>query len=176
MEISVWQLFVQAAEFLSSLFARSSGTPGPENGGASRSAHANDANLTSTSTNATVLGVTRDPSLQTTDAMFGRMTIDGGFVCFTMERTAVSIPEGSYRGYKRDSSHFGRRVVGIDVPSRTDIECHVANYPSELEGCIAVGEKVGNDCLDSSESAFERMMRGLPETFTVVVSHGVAQD
>ena len=170
MEGNVWQLFAQAVSWLSSHYAPSNGTLTQRSGGASPSAPGSGAASTSTSTSATTLAVTRDPALATSDALFGRMYVDGKYVCFTMERTAVSIPAGSYRGYKRDSAHFGRRVVGIAVPNRTDIESHPANWPCQLDGCIAVGEKVDNDALDSSEEAFEEMMNDLPETFTVVVS------
>lgn len=167
---SVCQLIAQAAEFLSSLFASSSVTPKPVSGGALPSAPVKDAPVISTSTNAIILAVTRDPALTTSDALFGRMAIDGKFVCFTMERTAVSIPAGMYRGYKRESAHFGMTVVGIVVPNRTDIECHPANEPCQLKGCIAVGESIDGDALDSSKAAFDLMMADLPDEFTVEVT------
>jgi len=82
----------------------------------------------------------------------------------------VCIPEGTYRGYKRDSTHFGMRVVGIDVPNHTDIESHPANFPLQLNGCVAVGDKQDGDALDSTRDAFDRMMAAVPEEFTVVVT------
>jgi hypothetical protein len=97
------------------------------------------------------------------------MSYNGEFIGFTMERTAVAIPEGTYRGYKRDSAHFGMRVVGIDVPSRTNIECHPANTPSQLLGCIAVGSSIDSDALDNSRAAFDKMMSIVPENFSVTV-------
>ena len=106
----------------------------------------------------------------TTDALFGDMVYNAEWICFTMERTAVAIPVGVYRGYKRDSAHFGMRVVGIDVPNRTDIEIHPANWPHQLDGCIAVGESIGNDALDNSRSAFQKMMLAVPEEFTVEIA------
>ena len=87
-----------------------------------------------------------------------------------MERTAVAIPEGVYCGYKRDSAHFDMRVVGIEVPNRANIECHPANTPSQLLGCIAVGSRIDNDALDNSRSAFDKMMLAVPEKFTVRIS------
>ena len=117
-----------------------------------------------------LLQIKRNQSRETTDALFGDMAYDGRRLCFTMERKAVAIPEGIYRGRKRDSPRFGMRVLGIEVPSRTDIEVHPANYPRQLGGCIAVGESIGNDALDSSRAAFGAMMSSLPEEFTVVIA------
>ena len=98
------------------------------------------------------------------------MSYQNNWIGVTMERTAVAIPEGTYRGCKRDSAHFGMRVVGIDVPNRTNIECHPANLPSQLEGCVAVGSSIDNDAIDSSIAAFDRMMAAVPEEFLVKVT------
>ena len=106
----------------------------------------------------------------TKDALFGEMRYNDEFIGVTMERTAVCIPEGTYRGYKRDSAHFSMRVVGIDVPNRTDIECHPANTPNQLLGCIAVGTTIDGDALDDSKAAFDKMMLAVPEEFSVIVS------
>jgi Family of unknown function (DUF5675) len=173
MEINVWmQLFAQVATFVSNLFASSNNQKNQSNGGASPNAPANDAASTSTSMNATslVLMIQRNPKMATMDALFGTMDYEGQRIGYTMERTAVAIPEGTYQGYKRDSAHFGMRVVGIDVPNRTNIECHPANQPSQLLGCVAVGEMIDNDALDNSRSAFDRMMSIVPDSFTVEIS------
>jgi len=170
MEINVWtQLFAQVANSLSSLFASLKNQSAASSGGASPVVPASAAASTSTSSDTSGLVVTRNPSRETTDAHFGEMKYDGEFIGYTMERTAVCIPVGTYRGYKRDSAHFGMRVVGIDVPGRTNIECHPANTPSQLMGCIAVGSTIDNDALDNSIAAFDRMMAVVPESFTVTV-------
>jgi hypothetical protein len=87
-----------------------------------------------------------------------------------MERTAVCIPEGTYSAYKRYSPHLSRTVIGIDVPSRTDIEIHNANFPSQLQGCIAVGLSVDGDALDNSVKALEMLLNLLPQSFTVLIT------
>lgn len=101
------------------------------------------------------------------------MTWEGKWLAFTMERTAVCIPVGTYRAYKRDSAHLGMRVVGIDVPSRSDIEIHPANFARQLLGCIAVGTTIDNGALDNSRQAFDKMMLAVPEEFSVEVSIGI---
>ncbi len=117
------------------------------------------------------LRIKRNPARATVDGLFGDMDYDGKRICFTMERTAVAIPEGIYSGCKRDSQHLPRKVVGISVPNRTDIECHPANHPCQLEGCIAVGESIDNDALDNSTKEFDVMMAVLPDSFMVEVCH-----
>ncbi len=167
----VWmQWFVQAVGFVSNLFVSSKNLSAASNGGALPNAQEKDAASISTSTNVTTLAVIRDQALATVDAHFGRMHYSGVFLGYSMERKAVAIPEGTYRGYKRDSAHFGMRVVGIDVPNRTDIECHPANTPNQVKGCIAVGSSIDNDALDNSKVAFDKMMLAVPQEFTVTVS------
>jgi len=164
------QWFVQAVTYVSRLFVSLNGQSTLPSGGASPNAPANDADLTSTLKSATILAIVRNPKLETTDALFGTMNYNGEFIGCTMERTAVAIPEGTFRGYKRDSAHFDMRVVGIDVPNRSNIECHPANQPSQLLGCVAVGESKDGDALDNSRSTFDRMMLAVPEEFTVEIS------
>lgn len=171
MESNVWtQWFVQVVNLVSRLFVPSSNPKSQNSGGSSPNVPANVAVSTLTSSHATILAITRDPKKTTKDALFGVMTFQNEFIGYTMERTAVAVPEGTYRGSKRDSAHFGMRVVGIDVPGRTNIESHPANLPSQLEGCVAVGSSIDNDALDNSIAAFDKMMLVLPQEFTVVVS------
>lgn len=173
MEGSVWQLFVQAATFLSSLLKSLTEVLRPASPISLQNAPENVAGflLTSkiTQESQCLLRIRRNPERATIDALFGDMAYNDKRIGFTMERTVVAIPEGTYRGYKRDSAHFGMRVVGIDVPNRKDIECHPANLPSQLLGCIAVGESIDGDALGSSKVAFRRMMDAVPEEFTVCV-------
>lgn len=102
--------------------------------------------------------------------MFGEIYWDDRLVCVSMERTAVAIPVGMFPGCKRYSPHFAMTVIGIDVPNRTDIECHPANLPSQLLGCIAAGSTVDNDDLDNSRAAFDRLVALVAQTFVVIVS------
>lgn len=182
MEINVWiQLFVRAVTSALNQFVPLNSQKNQSNGGALPNVPANAVDLTSTSKSAInpaqvpekqpsiPLQIKRNPKMTTATALFGTMVYNGTIIGVTMERTAVAIPEGVYRGCKRDSAHFDMRVVGIDVPNRTNIECHPANYPSQLLGCIAIGDKQDGDALDNSRDAFDRMMLALPESFSVEI-------
>ena len=57
----------------------------------------------------------------------------------------------------------------VDVPNRTDIEIHAANLPTQLLGCIALGESRGQvngaDAVMASQNAVDTFMaaRGCAE-------------
>lgn len=68
------------------------------------------------------------------------------FTCSTLElawndnkKGASCIPSGTYRAVKRNSPKYGDHFHILDVPDRSYILIHPANYHTQLEGCIAVG-------------------------------------
>ena|ERR1700719_3647161 len=95
---------------------------------------------------------------KTDDATFGTLQIENVFECYTMERNTVIIPEGIYSIEFTFSPHFHRLMPLLDgVPERSDIRIHPANWPTQLEGCIAVGTAEEPDALDYSDKAFEAL-------------------
>lgn len=167
MEPNVWtELFASVADIALNLFASSNNAPKQENPGSLPVAAGNAADLTSTSSH--TLRIIR--KTESTDAMFGEIYWDNVLVCVSMERTAVAIPVGTFPGCKRYSPHFARIVIGIDVPNRADIECHPANFPLQVRGCVAAGSVRDGDALDNSTAAFEKLMAIATQTFSVVVT------
>lgn len=118
----------------------------------------------------TVLLITRFKS--SSDAYFSRIALNGEFVGYGMERIAVAILEGRYVASLELSPHFGFLTPHLNVAGRTYIEVHPANYPSQLEGCIAVGQSIDGDALDNSKAAFDLLMSKLPQYLTVEVCTG----
>lgn len=55
------------------------------------------------------------------------------------EKQVSCIPVGIYPVVKHVSPKFGKCFWLQDVPNRSEILIHPANYTSELKGCIAVG-------------------------------------
>src|SRR6476660_4878109 len=100
-----------------------------------------------------VMRLIREPSGP--NCTFGVLFTNGYYECFTLENTHKIIPAGTYGITLYDSPH-NKRVVPLllDVPGRSEIEIHIANYPHELEGCIAVGQSFGLDVLHQSRLAF----------------------
>lgn len=82
---------------------------------------------------------------------------DGTHLCYTLEKPWVDvdgdgigdrgkscIPAGIFVLRRRWSPKHNAELFGIEqVPGRSDIEVHSANLPSQLEGCVAVGDAYG---------------------------------
>ena len=78
------------------------------------------------------------------------------------------IPPGVYDWVKWESPTKGDVIKVIEVPKRTSILIHVANYVRELRGCIAPGMQVKDIDADgkldvvSSRVALSRIWNHLP--------------
>lgn len=87
--------------------------------------------------------------------VFGKLLVDD-WHCYTIERpwkqnqeSESCIPEGIYRMGRRESNVVKRTTNSEflwgweiqDVPDRTYIMLHPANWPDDLEGCIGVGDR-----------------------------------
>lgn len=75
------------------------------------------------------------------------------------------IPAGTYVCQRRWSERHQSEVFGLlNVPERSDIELHVANFARQLLGCIALGTQVldidgdGEDDVQHSRQAFDEFM------------------
>lgn len=99
--------------------------------------------------------------------VFGVMVAQG-FHAMTMELPELHnqpdvscIPAGTYR-IERDHTGKHRVYRLLDVPGRTGIEIHVANYVQELNGCIALGKGEdafnGHRCLIRSRDAIQEFL------------------
>lgn len=82
---------------------------------------------------------------------FGRLAIPGR-VLYTLEREWLDnkpnvscVPAGTYRCVYSYSPRFGLRLYLLDqVPGRSGIRIHPANLARQLNGCIALGERLGH--------------------------------
>lgn len=100
-------------------------------------------------------------------ATLGTLTSrDGKFSCKTLERAHEGdhpcIPQGVYH-VTIDTHHPGSPGAYqcpelLDVPGRSQIQIHIANRCGELQGCIAPGERHGDQCVEESGKAFRRLM------------------
>jgi hypothetical protein len=89
------------------------------------------------------------------------------FRCFTLElpwkdnqRKISCIPAGIYKVVRRFSQRFNNHLHILDVPERTFILIHEANFVHQLEGCIAVGasriDLNGDGKLDITQSVITK--------------------
>ena len=100
------------------------------------------------------------------DGTNGEIRHVGRSICHTIElpwlqnrRNVSCIPEGRYALRKRFTSKHGLHVFVVDVPGRSGILIHPANYAkTELRGCIApVHELTGAGSGRQSRLANERL-------------------
>ena len=85
------------------------------------------------------------------EGIFGTLTVDGtDFKCVTVERPWMDnepniscIPEGTYPLKLEYSVRFQRKLFELkNVPNRSEVKIHNANFASQLNGCIALGSDI----------------------------------
>lgn len=118
--------------------------------------------------------ITRQP--ESPGGFFGEMTDESGsHVCYTLERSfagAPKIPTGQWTCVRRLSPHFQCELFMLtNVPGHDFLEIHPANWESQLDGCIAVGDSISPPMLVSSRDAFNRFMalQAGVDSFTLTV-------
>ncbi len=100
--------------------------------------------------------------LHTGNMQFGVMFWNGKFFSFTLENYAKRIEPGEYEFIVYTSPKRKEKVLLLkDVIQRSTIEIHPANWDTELEGCIAVGDGKNETQLLNSRNAFTRLMKAV---------------
>lgn len=98
----------------------------------------------------------------TDKSIIGDFYIDGERVAYSLENTQKAIPGGNYLVILSYSPRFQRDMPLIcNVPGREGIRIHSANYPHELEGCIALGLDKGEDMIFKSRAACKALYERL---------------
>lgn len=116
----------------------------------------------------------------------GALTVEGtDFGCKTIERPYIKnknniscIPKGTYLCKWTKSPRLGRNTYEVmNVPMRSGIRIHPANYAHELHGCIALGSAHKdinldglNDVIHSGDTMrkFEELMLGEDFTLNII--------
>src|ERR1700675_3912541 len=107
---------------------------------------------------------------ETENSVCGEMFLDGIRQCYTLEparHTPVHpghpcITAGTFKVKLTMSPHMHYVTPElIDVPGRTAIRIHIANFPKDLLGCTAVGVTHSTDYVGASKLAFKALMLNL---------------
>lgn len=91
------------------------------------------------------------------------------------ERRISCIPEGVYEVVPRFSRRHNHHFHVLNVPNRSLILFHVANFVQELEGCIAPGLHHSDIDADGivdvvhSRQAMDRLLKAAPEGFLLQI-------
>jgi len=89
----------------------------------------------------------------------GELSIDGKFVCYTLEdairevagrpvaewkvKGQTAIPAGTYQITEEESPRFGPKTLTVNgVPGFSLIRIHSGNSEADTEGCLIVGAKL----------------------------------
>jgi len=108
---------------------------------------------------------------RTSDGIFGVLTLDfNPFVCFTVENLLDEMLAGIYDVTFDYSPAFNRAMPHIWDPARdaaakargqenAGLRIHWANFPKQLRGCIAVGDKEEPDAIDDSVTTFNQLYK-----------------
>ena len=107
------------------------------------------------------------------DGIPGKLAVDGAFECYTLERRSKAIPAGQYPIELTVSQRATNGLLWspdrethqlpllCNVPDRSGIRIHSANEPSQLEGCIAVGQVQNEDRVWQSQAAMTWLWKKL---------------
>ncbi len=89
------------------------------------------------------------------------------------QRRISCIPVGVYQVRRHVSPSKGECFEVLDVPERTHILIHIANWSYELMGCIAPGMGIlsGERMVTSSRLALEDMLAILPEEWELEITN-----
>lgn len=106
------------------------------------------------------------------NSVTGELYVNGEFICHTLELPwksnksfISSIPSGEYSALLRYNKNDKWRLLLENVPNRTGIQIHIGNYPSEIEGCVLVGDEVINVQNKVSEGTSTSAYKKLKKSF-----------
>ena len=102
----------------------------------------------------------------------GSLSVDGEFLCYTLEDTVreipgvsvekwkvqdhTAIPRGTYTLTTSFSARFKQNLpLLLGVPGYTGVRIHSGNTPEHTEGCILVGMTKSTDFVGDSRKAFK---------------------
>lgn len=81
-------------------------------------------------------------NVKCSDAILGKLYLNGAFVCYTLENAAKAVPAGLYAIEVSKSPKFKRNlplVWNANVPAKRGIRIHVGNSVKDSSGCVLVG-------------------------------------
>lgn len=99
----------------------------------------------------------------TDDSTIGELSIDGEFVCYTLEdkvrdvkiQNVTAIPYGKYEVIINFSNHFQKYMpLLLNVPGYAGVRIHSGNKSTDTEGCILVGSSKSLNFIGNSRATF----------------------
>jgi len=99
---------------------------------------------------------------KTAESTEGKLFVDNSFQCYTLEpvyREQLNVPVSAWKVFGSTAIPVGTYAVEViycyrdqyytplldNVPGFDGIRIHVGNFPKDTEGCILVGDSIGED-------------------------------
>ncbi len=107
----------------------------------------------------------------------GKLYIDGVFECYTLEDVIrpikitgkTAIDEGTYKVIINMSNRFKKLMpLLLNVPNFEGVRVHAGNTSEDTEGCIIVGNSIGNNCLINSRVAYNKLFEKMQKAKTPI--------
>lgn len=111
---------------------------------------------------------------KTVDGIFGNLSLDRDpFRCVTLEKLMTVVPAGIYDVLFMWSEHFGQIMPHVLVPGRVVIEIHWANWPNQLDGCLALGTQAsfGQDMITQSKDAWIGFVKAITDQPAIKIKY-----
>lgn len=90
------------------------------------------------------------------------------------KRNESCVPEGEYAVLPDQEGKFTGYPELQAVPNRDEIIIHVANFPSDLKGCIAPGKRFNSGLADTavweSTVAYSELVEAFGTSFNLVIT------
>jgi len=102
----------------------------------------------------------------TEDSTIGEISIDGVFVCYTLEdkvrdvkiKNVTAIPYGKYELAITFSNRFKQYMpLLLSVPNYEGVRIHSGNKSADTEGCILVGSSKSLNFIGNSRVTFKSL-------------------
>jgi hypothetical protein len=96
----------------------------------------------------------------------GELFVNGKFLSHTLELPwdnnhsfISSIPSGAYDAFLRYDKNDKWRLQLTNVPNRSGVQIHIGNWPSQIQGCVLVGNKVKtrSNAVEQSSNAYTNL-------------------
>jgi hypothetical protein len=102
----------------------------------------------------------------TDDSTIGELSIDGVFVCYTLEdkvrdkkiQNVTAIPYGKYEVIINFSNRFQKYMpLLLNVPNYAGVRIHPGNKSADTEGCILVGSSKSLNFIGNSRATYKSL-------------------
>lgn len=102
----------------------------------------------------------------TDDSTIGELSIDGVFVCYTLEdkvrdkkiQNVTAIPYGRYEVIINFSNRFQQYMpLLLNVPNYEGVRIHSGNKSTHTEGCILVGSSKSLNFIGNSRATYRSL-------------------